>query len=148
MHDREVGPTEDITVRADDKEWKAIFETKYYKNSAAVNNKAVEAILIRTVLHPVLGDTVDIDSFYFHFPTKGAQNPQDNHNDEPIDWGEELKKDEEGDWEDEEDEGAAMMDLFAEEEEQQSASLETLFTEIGDMISEAMENDQPPVSCR
>ncbi|KAL1885980.1 hypothetical protein Cpir12675_006974 [Ceratocystis pirilliformis] len=150
--DREVGVTEDITVRADDKEWKAILDTKYYKNAAAVNNKAIEAILIRTVQHPILEDSVDIDSFYFHFPTKGIHNPEDNHNDEPIYWAKELKKgfktDEEGDWEDEEDEGAAMRNLFAEEEEQQSASLETLFTEIDDMISEAVENDQPPASRR
>ncbi|KAL2884616.1 hypothetical protein HOO65_100020 [Ceratocystis lukuohia] len=148
--DREVGPTEDITVRADNKEWKAILDTKYYKDAAAVNNKAVEAILIRTKQEAVLGEMVDINSFYFHFPAKETQNPEDDHNDEPIDWVEELKKalkkDEEGSWEDEEDEGAAMRNLFAEEEEQQSESLETLFTEIEDMISETMENDQTPAS--
>ncbi|KAL1901238.1 hypothetical protein Cpir12675_000604 [Ceratocystis pirilliformis] len=74
---RNVGLHDEVTVAPNDKEWNTILGTKYYRNAASVNHKAVERVIIRMHTRTLLGDTFDVDSLMFHFPTQENTNSQE-----------------------------------------------------------------------
>ncbi|KAL1894817.1 hypothetical protein Cpir12675_003512 [Ceratocystis pirilliformis] len=151
---RNVDPTSEIIIHPDHKEWKSILDTKYYKKAAALNTKPLEAIIIKTAERSIYEGSAEVDSFYFHFPTKKTENTEgevpasvdDNQKDEAAGWfdelNEDLKEDLEDEWEGEKDEGAIMRELFAEQEEQNIASLETVYDRLSELIPAFEESEE------
>ncbi|KKF97110.1 hypothetical protein CFO_g524 [Ceratocystis platani] len=153
---RGLDPTSDIEIHANDPEWKSILDTKYYQRAAALNTKPLETILITTAQPDIYEDGSLVDSFYFHFPTKIAENAEgevpasvdDNQEDEAAAWfdemSEELKEDLEDEWEDKEDKAALMRELLAEQQDEHVVSLEAVFDGLAESIMASQESEEAP----